>query len=148
MRHHGWSYGHCHIDRGGSPTLVPPGGSVTLIAALLDGHDQRLRAQCRSVSSPGEECGPVKLDMPISDIKRMADAALNTLIEHTTREAVDDEILAYRLQYAGVAYMLGVILTQAHGRTVLGDTTGRGAALGIINEVLRVTGHRMVPSRR
>jgi hypothetical protein len=90
----------------------------------------------------------VKLDMPISDLKRMADAALKTLIEHTTREAVDDEILAYRLQYAGVGYMLGVMLTQALGRTALGDTTGHDGALDIINEVLRVTGHRVVPSRR
>jgi hypothetical protein len=90
----------------------------------------------------------VKLDMPISDLKRMADAALKTLIEHTSREAVDDEILAYRLQYAGVGYMLGVMLTQAHGRSALGDTTGHDAAMDIINEALRVTGHRVVPSRR
>jgi hypothetical protein len=90
----------------------------------------------------------MKLDMPISDLKRMADAALKTLIEHTTREAVDDEILAYRLQYAGVGYMLGVMLTQAHIRSTLGDTTGHDAALEIINEVLRVTGHRVVASRR
>jgi hypothetical protein len=78
----------------------------------------------------------------------MADAALKTLIEHTTREAIDDEILAYRLQYAGVGYMLGVMLTQAHCRTALGDTTGHDAALDIINEVLCVTGHRVAPSRR
>jgi hypothetical protein len=90
----------------------------------------------------------MKLDMPISDLKRMADAALKTLIEHTTREAVDDEILAYRLQYAGVGYMLGVMLTQAHVRSTLGDTTGHDAALDIINEVLRVTGHRVVSTLR
>ena len=89
----------------------------------------------------------MKLDMPISDLRRMADAALKTLIEHTTREAVDDEILAYRLQYAGVGYMLGVMLTQAHGRSALGDTTGHAGALDVINEVLRVTGYRVVPSR-
>ena len=90
----------------------------------------------------------MKLDMPISDLRRMADAALKTLIEHTTCEAVDDEILAYRLQYAGVGYMLGVMLTQAHGCSDLGDTTGRDAALDIINEVLHVTGHRVVQSLR
>jgi hypothetical protein len=78
----------------------------------------------------------------------MADAALRTLIEHTTREAVDDEILAYRPQYAGAGYMLGVTLTQAYGRTALGDTAGHDAAMDIINEVLRVTGHRVVPSRQ
>ena len=89
----------------------------------------------------------MKLDMPISDLRRMADAALKTLIEHTTREAVDDEILAYRLQYAGVGFMLGVMLTQAHGRSALGDTTGHDGALDVINEVLRVTGYRVVPSR-
>jgi hypothetical protein len=87
---------------------------------------------------------PVKLDMPISDLRRMADAALKTLIEHITREAVDDEILAYRLQYAGVGYMLGVMLTQAHGRSALDDTTGRDWALDIVNQVLQVTGHRVV----
>jgi hypothetical protein len=45
----------------------------------------------------------MRLDMPIYDVKRMADAALKTLIEHTPWEAVDDEILAYRLQYPGSA---------------------------------------------
>jgi hypothetical protein len=40
------------------------------------------------------------------------------------------------------------MLTQAHGRTALGDTTGYDAALDIISEVLCVTGYRVVPSRR
>jgi hypothetical protein len=90
----------------------------------------------------------MKLDMPISDLRRMADAALRTVIEHTTREAVDDEILAYRLQYAVVGYMLGVVLAQARGRNALGDAIGHDAALDIINEVAGAIGHRVVPSVR
>ena len=90
----------------------------------------------------------MKLDTPISDLRRMADAALKTLIEHTTREAVDDEILAYRLQYGVVGYLLGVVLAQACGRNSLGDITGHDAALEIINGVAGVTGHRVVPSAR
>jgi hypothetical protein len=65
-----------------------------------------------------------------------------------TREAVDDEILAYRLQYGVVGYLLGVVLAQARSRNALGDTTGHDAALEIINEVAGVTGHRVAPSER
>ena len=51
----------------------------------------------------------MKLDIPIPDLKRMAEAALTVIIEHTTREAVHDEILAC-LQYGVVGYVLGVVL--------------------------------------
>jgi hypothetical protein len=36
------------------------------------------------------------------------------------------------------------MLTQAFGRSALRDTTGHDAALDIVNEVLHVTGHRVV----
>jgi hypothetical protein len=88
----------------------------------------------------------VKLDIPIPDLKRMAEAAQTVMIEHATREAVDDEILAYRLQYGVVGYLLGVVLAQARNRNSLGDTTDHDAALEIINEVAGVTGHRVAPS--